>query len=286
MGHDRLIAVAAGVTYYGLLAIFPAIAAFVSLYGLVADPSTIEGHLNAMSGVLPGGALDVIREQVQRIASQGEGKLGFAFAFGLLVSIWSANAGMKAVFDALNVVYDEEEKRGFIKLNLQSLLFTVGAVAILILALVATAVLPHLLDFVGLGQVVETLLSLLRWPILLVLIMGALAVLYRYGPSRETAEWRWVSPGSIGAAILWVVASMLFSWYAANFGSYNETYGSLGAVVGFMTWLWISTIVILLGAELNAETEHQTAKDSTTGGDKPMGARQAAMADTVGEAKS
>jgi membrane protein len=285
MGHDRLIAVAAGVTYYGLLAIFPAIAAFVSLYGLVADPSTIEGHLNAMSGVLPGGALDIIREQVQRIASQGGGTLGFAFIFGLLVSIWSANAGMKAIFDALNVVYDEEEKRSFIKLNLQSLLFTVGAVVILILALVATAVVPHLLDFVGLGEVMESLLSLLRWPILLVMIMGALAVLYRYGPSREKAEWRWVSSGSVGAAILWVIASMLFSWYAANFGSYNETYGSLGAVVGFMTWLWISTIVILLGAELNAETEHQTAKDSTVGGEKPMGNRRAAMADTLGEAK-
>jgi membrane protein len=158
-------------------------------------------------------------------------------------------------------------------------------VVILILALVATAVVPHLLDFVGLGEVMESLLSLLRWPILLVLIMGALAVLYRYGPSREKAEWRWVSPGSVGAAILWVIASMLFSWYAANFGSYNETYGSLGAVVGFMTWLWISTIVILLGAELNAETEHQTAKDSTVGGEKPMGNRRAAMADTLGEAK-
>jgi membrane protein len=286
MGHDRLIAVAAGVTYYGLLAIFPAIAAFVSLYGLVADPSTIEGHLNSVSSILPGGAIDVIREQVQRIASQGGGTLGFGFVFGLLVSLWSANAGMKAVFDALNVVYDEEEKRSFIKLNLQSLTFTLGAVALLIVAIFATAVLPHLLDFVGLSGVMETLLSLLRWPLLLVLIMTGLAVLYRYGPSRDKAEWRWVSPGSVAAAVLWVVASMLFSWYASKFGSYNETYGSLGAVVGFMTWLWISTIVILLGAELNAETEHQTGRDSTVGGQRPMGARNAAMADTLGEAKS
>ena len=285
-GRDRVLAIAAGVTFYALLAIFPAIAALVSLYGLFAEPGTIQNHLATLGGFLPGGALEIIGEQVKRIASKPGGTLGFGFALGLGTALWSSNAGMKALFDALNIVYEEQEKRGFIKLNLQSLLFTVGAVAILILALVATAVLPHLLDFVGLGQVVETLLSLLRWPILLVLIMGALAVLYRYGPSRETAEWRWVSTGSIGAAILWVVASMLFSWYAANFGSYNETYGSLGAVVGFMTWLWISTIVILLGAELNAETEHQTAKDSTTGGDKPMGTRQAAMADTVGEAKS
>ena len=286
IGQDRVMAVAAGVTFYGLLAIFPAIAAFVSLYGLVADPAEIEGHLAAMSGVLPGGALEIVGEQVKRIASQGEGSLGFGFAAGLAVSLWSANAGMKAVFDALNVVYDEEEKRSFIKLNALSLLFTVGAIVILLTAIVATAVLPHVLDYVGLGKALEWALSLLRWPILLALVVVGLAVLYRWGPSRDKAEWKWVTPGSLLASVLWVVGSMLFSWYAANFGSYNETYGSLGAVVGFMTWMWISTIVVLLGAEMNAEMEHQTAKDTTEGPTKPMGARQATMADTLGPAKS
>ncbi len=279
-------AVAAGVTFYGLLAIFPAIAAFVSLYGLVADPAEIEGHLTAMSTVLPGGAIQIVGEQVKRIASQGEGSLGFGFVAGLAVALWSSNAGMKAIFDALNVVYDEEEKRGFIKLNIQSLLFTVGAIVFLLTAIVATAVLPHLFDFIGLGQALEWTLAILRWPLLLVLVVLGLAALYRWGPSRDKAEWKWVTPGSLVAAVLWLVGSMLFSWYAANFGSYNETYGSLGAVVGFMTWMWISTIVILLGAELNAEMEHQTAKDTTDGAPKPLGARQATMADTLGAAKA
>ncbi len=286
IGQDRVMAVAAGVTFYGLLAIFPAIAAFVSLYGLVADPAEIEGHLTAISTVLPGGAIQIVGEQVKRIASQGEGSLGFGFVAGLAVALWSSNAGMKAIFDALNVVYDEEEKRGFIKLNIQSLLFTVGAIVFLLTAIVATAVLPHLFDFIGLGQALEWTLAILRWPLLLVLVVLGLAALYRWGPSRDKAEWKWVTPGSLVAAVLWLVGSMLFSWYAANFGSYNETYGSLGAVVGFMTWMWISTIVILLGAELNAEMEHQTAKDTTDGAPKPLGARQATMADTLGAAKA
>ena len=285
-GQDRIMAVAAGVTYYALLAIFPAIAALVSVYGLVADPATIQDHLNTLSGVLPGGALDIIREQVIRIASQGGGTLGFSFVFGLVLSLWSANAGMKAVIDALNIVYDEEEKRTFVQLNLQSLAFTLGAIAFILLALAAIVVLPIVLDFIGLGSGVEWLLALARWPILLAVVVAGLAVLYRYGPSRDKAEWKWVTPGGLVAAVLWLVVSMLFSWYVANFGSYNETYGSLGAVIGFMTWIWISSIVVLLGAEVNAEMEHQTAKDTTEGPTKPMGARGATMADTLGTAKA
>jgi membrane protein len=274
------------VTYYALLAIFPAIAALVSLYGLVADPATIQDHLNALSGVLPGGALDIIREQVTRIASQGGGTLGFSFVFGLAISLWSANAGMKAVIDALNIVYDEEEKRSFVQLNLQSLAFTLGAIAFILLSLAGIVVLPVVLDFVGLGGGIEWLLSLARWPVLLAAVVAGLAMLYRYGPSRDKAEWKWVTPGGIVAVVLWLVVSMLFSWYVANFGSYNETYGSLGAVIGFMTWIWISSIVVLLGAEVNAEMEHQTAKDTTEGPTKPMGARGATMADTLGTAKA
>ncbi|ANY84994.1 hypothetical protein BB934_43015 (plasmid) [Microvirga ossetica] len=285
-GQDRVMAVAAGVTYYALLAIFPAIAALVSVYGLVADPATIQDHLNALSGVLPGGALDIIREQVTRIASQGGGTLGFSFVFGLVLSLWSANAGMKAVIDALNIVYDEEEKRGFLKLNLESLGFTLAAVGFILLALTGIVVLPVLLDFVGLSSSLEWLLAIARWPVLLAVVNLGLAVLYRYGPSRDKAEWKWVTPGSLVAAVLWLVVSMLVSWYVANFGSYNETYGSLGAVIGFMTWIWITSIVVLLGAEVNAEMEHQTAKDTTEGPTKPMGARGATMADTLGTAKA
>jgi membrane protein len=285
-GQDRLMSVAAGVTYYALLALFPAVAALVSIYGLFADPATIQDHLAALSGVLPAGALDIIREQVVRIASAGEGTLGLSFVIGLAVSLWSANAGMKAIFDALNIVYDEEEKRSFVKLNLESLTFTLAAVGFILLSLAGIVVLPVLLDFVGLGSGLEWLLAIARWPVLLTVVLAGLAVLYRYGPSRDKAEWKWVTPGGIVAAVLWLVVSMLFSWYVANFGSYNETYGSLGAVIGFMTWIWISGIVVLLGAEINAEMEHQTAKDTTQGPEKPMGARGATMADTLGPAKA
>ncbi len=278
--------VAAGVTYYALLAIFPAIAALVSLYGLFADPVSLQDHLNTLSGVLPSGALDIIREQVTRIASQGGGTLGFSFIIGLVLSLWSANAGMKAVFDALNIVYDEEEKRSFVKLNIMSLSFTLGAILFIILAVTGIIVLPILLDFIGLGRSLEWLLSLARWPVLLLIVVFGLSLVYRYGPSRDKAEWKWVTPGGIIAAVLWLAVSMLFSWYVANFGSYNETYGSLGAVIGFMTWIWISSIVVLLGAEINAEMEHQTAKDTTEGTHQPMGTRGAQMADTIGVAKS
>lgn len=285
-GKDRVMSVAAGVTYYALLAIFPAIAALVSIYGLFADPATIQEHLNALSGVLPGGALEIVGEQVSRIASQGGGALGFAFIFGLALSLWSANAGMKAVFDALNIVYDEEEKRSFVRLNLMSLTFTLGALLFIILAIGGIIVLPIVLDFIGLGSGTEWLLSLARWPVLLIGVVLGLSLVYRYGPSRDKAEWRWVTPGGIVAAVLWIVGSMLFSWYVSNFGSYNETYGSLGAVIGFMTWIWLSSVIVLLGAEINAEMEHQTAKDTTEGAHQPMGARGAQMADTVGVAKS
>ena len=193
---------------------------------------------------------------------------------------------MKAIFDALNVAYGEQEKRGFIALNLRSLAFTLGALLFILLALFGVVAVPVILNFIGLGKAAEWIVSLARWPILLVATIVGLAVLYRYGPSRNEAKWRWITPGSILAAVVWIVGSMLFSWYVSNFGNYNETYGSLGAAIGFMTWIWLSTTVVLVGAELNAEIEHQTAVDSTTEPPKPLGERGARMADTVGEAQS
>jgi membrane protein len=285
IGKDRIVAVAAGVTFYGLLALFPAIAAIVSLYGLFADPSTINEHLAKLSGLLPGGATDIISEQVKRIASKGGGTLGLTFFTGLAISLWSANAGMKAVFDALNVAYGEEEKRGFVMLNLQSLAFTFAMIAFLLLAIGGIVVIPVILKFFWLGKV-EWLISFLRWPVLYLGVLFALACLYRYGPSRDKPQWRWVTWGSAIAGAVWLIGSMLFSWYVANFGNYNETYGSLGAVIGFMTWMWLSTTIVLIGAEINAEIEHQTAHDTTEGAAQPLGARGARMADTVGEAKA
>ena len=282
--EHRVIAIAAGVTFYVLLAIFPGIAALVAIYGLVADPSTIGQHLSDLSGVLPGGATEILGDQLQTLTSQPPGKLGFALLFGVAVSLWSANAGMKALFDALNVVYGEEEKRSFLKLNALSLAFTLGALLFMVFALAAIAVLPVVMSYLGLSNATEWLVTLGKWPILVIGVALAVSLVYRYGPSREKPQWRWVTWGSAAVAIAWLVMSILFSWYAAHFGSYNKTYGSLGAIIGFMTWIWLSSTVVLLGAELDAEMEHQTARDTTTGPEKPLGRRGAQVADTVGRA--
>jgi membrane protein len=286
VNDNRLLAVAAGVVFYSLLAIFPAIAAFVSLYGLIADASTIDSHLSLAAGIFPAGAVDILHEQITRLTAKSDAKLSLGFITGLAVALWSANAGMKAIIDALNVVYDEKEKRSFVKLNLLSLLFTLIAILSLMIALAAVVIAPMVFSAVGLSSLWSLAIAVLRWPLLLVLAAMALAAIYRYGPSRAEARWQWLSVGSGAAAIGWLITSALFSWYIGHFGAYNATYGSLGAAVGMMMWMWISAIVILLGGELNAEIEHQTAKDSTVGSEKPLGERGAVMADTIGAARS
>ena len=282
IGKDRVVVVAAGVTFYSILALFPAIAALVALYGLFADPAAITSHLDSIAGVVPGGAIEVMRDQITRVASQGRTTLGVTFVVSLLMSLWSANAGIKSLFDALNLVYNESEKRSFVKLNLVSLTFTLLAILFVLLAISAMVVVPIVLNFLGLGGATEMIFKIARWPALFVVVALALAVIYRYGPSREKPRWRWISWGSALAAVCWIGVSILFSWYAENFGSYNKTYGSLGAIIAFMFWIWLSIIVVLIGGEINAETEHQTVRDTTTGRPKPMGARGATMADTVG----
>jgi membrane protein len=257
IGRHRVVAMAASVTFYSILALFPAIAALVSLYGLFADPASIASHLDTLAGVLPGGAVEVIGDELKRVAGQRNDTLGLAFGVGLATALWSANAGVKALFDALNLVYDEPEKRGFIKLNAVSLAFTAAAIGFVLLALGALVVLPIALDYLGITTGADQIIRWLRWPGLLLVVMLGLSLLYRWGPSRSEARWRWITWGSAIAAMLWLLASVLFSWYAANFGSYNKTYGSLGAVIGFMVWIWISTIVILLGAEIDAEVERR-----------------------------
>jgi membrane protein len=256
----------------------------VAIYGLVADPSTIGQHLNDLSSVMPGGATEIIGDQLQRLTSQPSSKLGFALLAGVAVSLWSANAGMKALFDALNVVYGEKEKRSFIRLNLISFAFTLGSIVLLMVAFSAIAVLPAFLGYLNLSSASEWLIEIGKWPLLLLFVAAAISLVYREGPSRKKPLWRWVTWGSGFASIAWLVVSILFSWYASHFGSYNKTYGSLGAAIGFMTWMWLSFVVILLGAELDAEMEHQTAQDTTAGVPRPLGQRGARVADTVGKA--
>jgi membrane protein len=285
ISENRILLVAAGVTFYALLAIFPGIAALISIYGLFADPASVASHLDTMANVAPGGAIDLLREEMTRLASQGGPTLGVSFVVSLAISLWTANSGVKAIFDALNIVYGEDEKRGFLELNAITLSVTLGIVAFILLTLAAIVAVPVALAYIPLPGVTALVVKVGRWPILFVLVTTALAVLYKYGPSRTEPRWRWITWGSVSAAIVWLAASVLFSWYVASFGSYNKTYGSLGAVIGFMTWIWISIIVVLVGAKLNAEMEHQTVRESTTGQSKPIGRRGARMADTVGAAQ-
>ncbi|MCG2627858.1 YihY/virulence factor BrkB family protein [Bradyrhizobium sp. WYCCWR 13023] len=281
---DRLLATAGGVVFFGLLAIFPAVTALVSFYGLFADPSTISGNLQTLATMLPEGSFQIVADQVARVVSKGNTALGATFLFGFVLAIWSANAGVKSIFDALNVAYEEREKRGFIKLNLISLSFTVGGILALLLMVAAVVAFPLALDHLGIPPDSKLIVALARWPLLLVILLAALAILYRFAPSRDAPRWQWLSIGAVTAALLWIAGSALLSWYLSAFANYNATYGSLGAAIGLMTWMWMSAIVIMFGAELNSEIERQTLRDTTTGRPKPLGSREAVSADTVGAA--
>jgi membrane protein len=283
-GEDRLLAIAAGVVFFGLLAVFPAITALVSCYGLFANPSTIGANLQTLALMLPQGSFEIVQDQIARVLMKGDTALGATFLFGLGLAIWSANAGAKAVIDALNVVYEEREKRSFIRLNLLSLAFTTGGIAALLVMVSAVVAVPLALDHAGLASESRIIIGLGRWPLLLVTLLAALGLLYRFGPSRQAARWEWLSVGTLAAALLWIAGSSLLSWYLSNFGNYGATYGSLGAAIGLMMWMWMSAIIVLFGAELNSEIEHQTALDTTIGHPKPLGARGAVMADTMGRA--
>ena len=282
--EDQIPMIAAGTTFYTLLALFPGIGAFVALYGLFADVAEAQKHVQALSAILPGGAITLVGDQMVRVAAAGEGGLSLTFVIGLLAALWSSNGAMKAVITGLNIAYDERESRGFLRKTLVPLIFTIAILLFVITGLtlvtVGSALRSHLGDEVGLAY------SAILWPVLFAGFTLGLALLYRFGPSRAIARWRWISWGSVLAAVAWLLMSSGFSLYVANFGDYDKSYGTLGAAIGFMTWVWLSGMVILMGAELNSEIEHQTAKDSTVGAPKPLGRRGAVMADTIGEAQS
>ena len=283
LGKDNISIIAAGVAFYSLLAIFPAITAFVSLYGIVADPSQAQAQISLLERVVPADALTLLGDQLRAVTSARTTKLGWGAAIAILVALWSAGAGVRALMTALNVVYQEEEKRGFIKFYLVALGFTFGLISATILSLAVIVALPVAFRFLPLGGLAQTLISGLTWLILALVVILGLGALYRYGPSRTPAKTRWISWGAVAAAVLWLLASFLFSLYAANFADYSATYGAVGAVVALLTWFWLSALIVLLGAQLNAEMEHQTCKDTTVGAPKPMGARGAFVADDLGE---
>jgi membrane protein len=255
IGEDRVTSVAGGVTFFGLLSLFPAITAFVSLYGLMADPYTIESHLALLREFLPEGALEIIRSQVTAIAAGPVSALSLAGVASLLIAFWSANGGMKALLSALNVAFFQRETRSFIQLNVVAMMFTLGGLVLIALMLGVIAVIPLLLRWLPVDPTSEAVLGTIRWPIMFAVLVLALAAIYRWGPAAPKSRWRWISPGALIAGVALVVTSMLFSWYAANFADYNETYGSLGAAVALMTWLWLTVCVVLIGAEINSELE-------------------------------
>jgi membrane protein len=250
--EDRIMAEAAAVTFYVMLALFPAIASLISLYGLVADTGTIAGQMRTLYFIMPSGGADIIQAEVTALTATGSQALSLGVFVGMATSLWSANAGIKSVFDALNVVFHERETRSYLRLTSISLMFTLGMLAFVAAALTAVVVVPVVFSFVGLEDQTKILIKVMRWPVLLVAATFCLSLLFRFGPDLHGVSWRWISPGSVAASLVWVATSLAFSYYVANFGSYNRTYGSLGAAVGFMTWIWISAMVVLMGAELNA----------------------------------
>ena len=282
MQQDNLSLIASGVAFYSFLAMVPLLGAVVLTYGLVADPASVMRHFQELSRMLPGEAAKLIGEQLLNVVNTAESKKGFGLVLALALAFWGATKATGAIVTALNIAYEEEESRGFIKRTLINLAMVLGAVLVVGIAMVSIGIFAHLDRLMpGMPGVLVMLGRLLSWAVLAAIGAVAVAALYRYAPNRDPAKWRWLTPGSAFAAIGWGLLTAGFGIYVANFGNYNATYGSLGAVVVLLTWLYLSALVLLLGAELNSELEHQTAQDTTRGPDRPLGHRGAHMADRV-----
>jgi len=285
MDANHLSITAAGVAYFAFLALFPGLAALVSLYGLFSDPMTVQKQLATVQSIMPYEAYAIIENQLQKIATQPQASLGLGFIGGLLLTLFSANKGVITMIEAMNIVYEEEETRGFFKLNLLSLFYTFVMILVNVISIIFIVIAPAVLAFLPLPGFAEALIKYLPWPFLALMIILLLDFTYCYFPNRRRVKWRWITYGSAIASGVWILASSLFSFYVSNFGNFNETYGSVGAVVVLMMWFYISAFIVLLGGTLNAEMEHQTALDSTRGTPKPRGKRDTYMVDDVGEKK-
>lgn len=277
---DRVGFVSGGVTFFVLLSLFPALAAFVTIYGLFADPNDAASRVAVLYSVLPSNVAQFINAELTRLAAGSTGQLTFTLIWTLALSLWTANNGIKTLFYGLNVAYHEVEKRNFVRYNLLCFAFTLTGLAAVLMSAGLVVGVPVILGLFGLADEWQRLAPL-RWPILFLGYVGALTVIYRFGPCRQRARWRWLTPGAIFAASLSVLVSFLFSWYLTNFVRL-DSYGPLATAMGFLLWTWISVQVILMGAEVNAEIEHQTAMDTTTGAPAAIGERGAVMADSIG----
>lgn len=280
---DNISILAAGVAFFGFLALFPALIAALMLYGLVADPQRIAEQTRELTSALPGSAGQLVGEQVTAATSAGGGALSIGLVVALLAALWSTSSGVSNLMSAINVAYDEEETRGFAKLRGTALLLTLAMIVFALLTLTLVAVVPGVFSALDLGTVGRIVGEVVRWVLLIVVFTAALAVLYRVGPDRAAARWSWVSPGAGIVTVLWIIASAAFSLYVTFFGNYNKTYGALAGVVILMLWLYLTSYLVLLGAEINAESERQTSRDTTTGTPVPEGRREAVSADVQAE---
>jgi membrane protein len=281
--EDHVPLLAAGVAFYAVLALAPALIALITIYGVAVDPATIDRQIANSLAAAPGEVRDLVATQLESIQDSSAGAATLATVLGLLVALWSASSGVQNLVAAINIAYDERETRGFVRRKALAVGLTLGAVVFVVVSFGVIAVVPELLEETGLGAGARWAVGIVRWVVLGAAVLTALAVLYRYAPDRDAPQWSWVSLGAACAAVLWLIASIAFSVYTANFARYNDSYGSLGAVVVLMLWLWLSVLAVLLGAEINAEMERQTVHDTTEGAPAPMGARDAYAADTLGE---
>ncbi len=279
MRDDHVSLSAAGVAFFGFLSIIPGLAAFVSLYGLFANPDQVRSRVEQAFGALPSDARHLLTDQLSRLTESSRASLGFGLAVSLALALWSASSGVAHLIEAINLAYNEQQKQGFLKRRGTALLFTF---ALLVVGIVAAAGIGLAANVGGSNSLVQWVVRVVTWLVVALLFIVILSVLYRFGPDRDDPKWRWVTPGSVTALVLWVAISVGFQFYVANFGSYNKTYGSLAAIVVMLFWLFLSALVVLVGAELNSELEHQTARDSTVGKERPLGTRDAYVADTVG----
>jgi membrane protein len=278
---DQVPLIAAGVAFYAFLAIFPALIAAILLYGLVADPSQVTSQVDAIGSALPSSAQDLLAEQMRSLTASNQQTLGIGLLIAVVLALWSAAGGMGNLITAVNITYDEDDERNVVVRKGLSLLMTLGAIVFVVVAVALVAVLPAVVNAVGLPVVVQVAVEVVRWLGLVAAMMLALAVLYKVAPDRDSPKLRWVSVGAVTATVLWVLASIGFSLYVDNFSSYGKTYGSLAGVVVLLLWLWITCYLVLLGAEMNAEAEQQTGRDTTRGEPRPMGERGAVKADSM-----